>query len=187
VNKSRWAWLKTKKGMVLIAFLLIFTGVAAAAITTPGSPGPDKSDDSKSSEDTSKNDEEASTDQATDEDTDDPEPTPSPAPTTPNPSPTPPPAPTPPPQPQSATITYTDSGFSSGLVVAAGTQLTIRNNSSGTLQFQSNPHPTHDANQELNVGSIAPGGSETITLSNKGTWGYHNHLNDSHTGTIIVE
>lgn len=87
-----------------------------------------------------------------------------------------------------ATITYGNSGFSpSTITVKAGSTITIKNNSSGDLQFDSDPHPVHTDDPELNVGAVAPGQSMTFTVSEKGTHGYHNHLNSSDTGTIVVE
>lgn len=84
-------------------------------------------------------------------------------------------------------ITYTNDGFSpSTITVKAGSTFTVRNNSSRVLQFDSNPHPQHTDNPELNIGSISPGKSQTITVQTTGSFKYHNHLNDSHQGTLIV-
>lgn len=86
------------------------------------------------------------------------------------------------------TITYSDNGFSPAtLTVTSGTKITIKNNSSGPLQFDSNPHPQHTDDPELNVGPIEPGSSATVTVTQTGSHAYHNHLNASDTGTIIVE
>ena len=91
-------------------------------------------------------------------------------------------------QSSGATITYSDNGFSpSTLTVKAGTTVTIKNTSSGDMQLASNPHPTHTDDPELNVGLVQSGQSMTFTVNTKGTHGYHNHLNPSDTGTIIVE
>jgi len=88
----------------------------------------------------------------------------------------------------STTITYNGSGFSpSTLTVKSGTIVTVKNNSSSALQFNSDPHPSHTDNPELNIGSVSEGGSRTFTATAKGTWGYHNHLDSSQTGTIKVE
>ena len=85
------------------------------------------------------------------------------------------------------TITYSNSGFSPAkLTVKAGDTVTVVNNSSGSLQFDSDPHPDHTDNTELNIGIIAKGKSATMTLTKKGTWGYHNHLSSTDTGTITV-
>ena len=91
--------------------------------------------------------------------------------------------------PQSASpITYANSGFTpSSLTVKAGDSVTIKNNSDGPIQIQSNPHPIHNDNDELNVGLIQAGKTSTFTVTKTGTFGYHNHLNSSETGTIIVQ
>lgn len=87
-----------------------------------------------------------------------------------------------------ATITYTSSGFSpNGVTIKSGDKITIKNDSSAEIQVYSNPHPTHGANTELNVGSIAQGASTTLTVSKIGAWGYHNHFNPTQTGTITVQ
>lgn len=89
---------------------------------------------------------------------------------------------------ETATITYTNSGFSpETLTVTAGTMITIKNDSSEDLQFSSDDHPTHTHNTELNETTIGPDQTETLTLTSKGTWGYHNHLDANKTGTIIVQ
>ncbi len=87
-----------------------------------------------------------------------------------------------------AVITYTDNGFSpSTSTVSSGTTITIKNDSTKSLQFASSDHPTHTKNPELNGATIEPGQTQTITVTKKGTNGYHNHLNASDTGTIIVQ
>lgn len=87
-----------------------------------------------------------------------------------------------------ATITYSDNGFSpSSVKIKAGGKLTVTNSSSSTVQFDSNPHPIHTDNSELNIGTINAGESKTVTLNKTGDWGYHNHLDSSQKGTITVE
>lgn len=87
-----------------------------------------------------------------------------------------------------ATITYTDSGFTpESINVAAGTTITIKNDSSADLDFASDDHPAHRDNSELNVGMISPGESKTFSISKSGTWGFHNHLNDNDNGKIAVD
>lgn len=85
-------------------------------------------------------------------------------------------------------ITYSNNGFSpASLTVKAGSTVTIKNDSSRLLQFDSDPHPEHTDNPELNIGTISPGQSKSITVTKTGSHGYHNHLNDSDTGTLVVE
>jgi len=87
-----------------------------------------------------------------------------------------------------ATITYTDGGFSpSSSTIKSGGQLTVKNDSSDLLQFDSDPHPNHTDDTELNIGIIQPGSSKTITVNKSGEHGYHNHLNPSQIGSLTVE
>ncbi len=86
------------------------------------------------------------------------------------------------------TITYSDSGFSpASLTVKAGDKVTVKNTASSALQFDSNPHPQHTDDPELNIGLINPGQSQTITVTKTGSHGYHNHLNSGDTGMLIVQ
>ncbi len=86
------------------------------------------------------------------------------------------------------TITYNGTSFSESTnSIKAGQTVKVVNNSSVELDFDSDPHPVHTDNTELNVGGIAPGESQTFVVDKKGTWGYHNHLNSSQHGEIIVE
>lgn len=85
------------------------------------------------------------------------------------------------------TITYNGSGFSpSSVSVNSGDTIAIKNISSSPLQFDSNPHPVHTDDPELNIGVIDSGQTSTIKVVTKGTHSYHNHLNPSQTGTIVV-
>ena len=87
-----------------------------------------------------------------------------------------------------ATITYGSNGFSPGTVtLKSGQTLAITNSSNQEIQMDSDPHPTHTDNPELNVGSIAAGQTKTVTLTKVGNWGYHNHLDPSQTGRIVVQ
>lgn len=89
---------------------------------------------------------------------------------------------------EQATITYSDNGFSpASLTVKSGTTVTVKNTSSRTVQFDSDPHPAHTDDKDLNAGIIEPGKSTTFVAVNKGNFGYHNHLDASETGTIIVQ
>ena len=87
-----------------------------------------------------------------------------------------------------ATITYTASGFSPETVtVKSGDTIVIKNESTNNLQFDSDPHPIHTDNPELNVELVGPGKDMAFTVSEIGTFGYHNHLNPAQAGTIVVE
>lgn len=87
-----------------------------------------------------------------------------------------------------AVITYGQTGFRpETLRVRAGETVTVNNDSDRTIQFDSDPHPAHTDNTQLNIDTIRPGQSKTFTVSRTGTFGYHDHLNPDETGTIIVE
>lgn len=87
-----------------------------------------------------------------------------------------------------ATIIYSDSGFSpSKTTVKSSDTVAIKNTSSSDMQFDSDPHPIHTDDKELNAGAVAPGQTITFTVTTKGTFGYHNHLNPGDTGTIVVQ
>lgn len=88
----------------------------------------------------------------------------------------------------SATITYDGTTFSPATVaVEAGSAIQVVNNASDAVEPSSDPHPVHTANPEINFGDIAPGESKTVTVTTKGTWGYHNHYDKNQKGTIVVE
>lgn len=87
-----------------------------------------------------------------------------------------------------ATIVYTDNGFEpSSVTVKAGDTVRVENKSSMPLSFNSDDHPSHTKQSELNVGDVPRGGSRDFTVTKTGTWGFHNHENASDTGELIVE
>lgn len=86
------------------------------------------------------------------------------------------------------TITYSDNGFSPAqLNVSAGTTVTVKNTTSGDVEMDSDPHPVHTDDTDLNVGLVAAGQSKTFTVTKKGTFGYHNHLDPSQQAKITIE
>lgn len=87
-----------------------------------------------------------------------------------------------------AVIVYSDEGFEPKIVkVKSGDKITVQNKSSLDMQFSSDPHPSHSENRELNQNSLPAGGSQTFTVTTRGKWGFHDHLNSRYTGTIVVE
>ncbi len=94
-------------------------------------------------------------------------------------------------------IIHTDSGFvPASFTVTAGTSVTFQNSGSGAMRVASDPHPAHTdypttggcvASTFDSCSNIAPGMSWTFTFDKVGTWGYHNHLNPSEKGTIVVQ
>lgn len=90
-------------------------------------------------------------------------------------------------QTMNETITFTDAGFNPGtLTVKKGTVVTVKNDSDTDVQFSSDDHPTHMMHTELNLAVLSPGDSDTFTVTKVGTWGFHDHIDESKTGTLIV-
>ena len=88
---------------------------------------------------------------------------------------------------QQATITFTNTGFSPNtLTVKKGTTVTVVNSSDTDVQFSSDNHPTHRANPEMNMMELSPGNKASFTANTVGTHGFHDHIDDSKTGTLIV-
>lgn len=102
------------------------------------------------------------------------------------------------PQPISGnTVIYTDTGFSPPVLsVAAGTYVSFENRSHFPFWPASDPHPAHDGYPVQGTcggslfdacGPIAPGQVWSMRFDTSGSWGYHDHLNTGHTGTVIVK
>lgn len=99
--------------------------------------------------------------------------------------------------PQSAVITFTDSGYGpTPLTVKKGTTITFKNNSAGQMWPASAMHPTHAVYPTTGgcIGStfdacqgIEPSGSWSFTFGVVGSWKYHDHLNPTRTGMVVVE
>jgi plastocyanin len=91
-------------------------------------------------------------------------------------------------KPAAVTITYDGTSFTnSASSVKSGEAIKVINNSSKQLDFDSDPHPVHTDDPELNAGDIDPGQSKTFTVTKKGHWGFHNHHDPSQHGTITVD
>ena len=100
-------------------------------------------------------------------------------------------------------ITYTNAGYSPNtLTIKLGETVTWKNESPSGMWTASAMHPSHivyagtslqehcpdTAGESFDAcTSTQPGDSWSFTFNKKGTWKYHNHVNASHFGTIIVE
>ncbi len=85
-------------------------------------------------------------------------------------------------------ITLTQRGFSPMVTtIKAGATVTWENKSGKVATINSDPHPAHTNYPPLNLDNFSDGGSLNLTFGKPGTYGYHNHLNPSMTGVIIVE
>lgn len=86
------------------------------------------------------------------------------------------------------TITFDGNQFSPAtLTVKSDTVVTIKNTSSQDLQMNSNPHPVHTDDTDLNVGAVAAGQSQIFTVTKTGSFGYHDHLDPGIHGKITIE
>lgn len=81
------------------------------------------------------------------------------------------------------------SGFNPNiLTVKNGTTVIFINEDTGASHWvASDPNPAHTDYPGFDAGSpIQPGASFSFTFDRVGSWGYHDHLNPSHTATIVV-
>src|SRR5690348_14232512 len=85
-------------------------------------------------------------------------------------------------------ITLNTTGFSPDtLTIKAGTLVTWTNKIGKIAQVDSNPHPVHTSYPLMNFDTFSDGSSISLVFDKPGTYHYHNHLNPSQTGTIVVE
>lgn len=103
---------------------------------------------------------------------------------------------------EDVTVTYTDQGFApASVTVAPGMKVVFVNQSSGGMWVASGVHPSHavysgttlrehcpdTANTAFDsCSAVPPGSSYSFTFEKVGTWGYHDHLNASRTGSVTV-
>lgn len=85
-------------------------------------------------------------------------------------------------------ITFTDDGFDKDTYTfPADKAITVKNESSMDMQFSSDDHPTHRDHTELNMKLLSAGETGTFTPPGKGTYAFHDHINDQFEGTLIIE
>ncbi len=88
----------------------------------------------------------------------------------------------------SGTVNLTASGFTpQTITVKVGTKVVWTNKSGQMGNVNSVPHPTHTAYPPLNLGNFASGQNVSLVFDKVGSYGYHNHLDASQTGTVAVE
>jgi len=99
-------------------------------------------------------------------------------------------------------ITYTDSGYTPNpITIKKGEAVIWKNESSNPMWTASAMHPTHKVYPGTDISAcgtqtlmpmfdacagVASGQSWSFTFNNVGTWGYHNHLNSSKFGKVVV-
>lgn len=92
--------------------------------------------------------------------------------------------------PDSGTTMITFNGTSfvpAETTVKAGSQIRFTNRSEDAVEVDSDPHPAHTSDADLNLGRIPTGESKTITVTKTGSFGIHDHLNSSITAKITVK
>lgn len=85
-------------------------------------------------------------------------------------------------------MTLSDTGFApSPVTVKAGTTVTFVNESSGQMWIASDPHPVHTLLPGFDeLKSVGKSGTYQYTFIKVGTWTFHNHMNPSVKGTVVV-
>lgn len=75
--------------------------------------------------------------------------------------------------------------------LTAGESVTWVNQTNKEVEIGADPHPVHTGNREVSSGkfvlSILPGRSARIMIKTKGSFGFHDHINPSAHGTIIIQ
>jgi len=86
------------------------------------------------------------------------------------------------------TVNLTANGFEPATVtIKAGETVVWVNKSGDTATVNSNNHPTHLLYPPLNLGQFANGGKLQLTFDKPGSYGYHNHLDPSKKGIVVVQ
>lgn len=81
-----------------------------------------------------------------------------------------------------------NSGFNpQTITVKVGAKVTWMNKSGDVVAVNSAVHPTHLVYPPLNLGKFNDGESVSLVFDTKGMFKYHNHLNPSETGAVVVE
>lgn len=85
-------------------------------------------------------------------------------------------------------VHYTDKGFDPQVVtIAHGSTVVFKNEGTTGVWVASAPHPAHTDYPGFDAKrSVGPGDSYSFTFQRIGTWKYHDHLNPSQYGSVIV-
>ncbi len=87
-------------------------------------------------------------------------------------------------------VMYTDTGFEPGaLTIKAGQKIEFMNHtSSKDLHVGFGEHLDHsEYPDQIAHPLIKPGGGDIVTFPTAGSFEYHNHFEEGHTGTVAVE
>lgn len=84
-------------------------------------------------------------------------------------------------------VTLSTSGFTpETIMIKTGTKVVWTNKSGDQATVDSDFHPTHRSYPALNLGRFNDGETLSLTFGKAGTYNYHDHLNPSWSGTVIV-
>lgn len=90
--------------------------------------------------------------------------------------------------PQKVMVVVNKDGFTpTNIVIFPGDTVVWQNKSGKDIKVSSNPHPTHADYTPLNLDVTKANGEISLSFPTKGTYGYHDHLNPSHLGMIVVQ
>ncbi len=91
--------------------------------------------------------------------------------------------------PKTYDMAYTNSCYSpKDLTIKKGDTVKFTNNAGRNMWPASNDHPSHTIYPEFDAKkAFSKGSTWSFTFDKAGTWGYHDHLKDSCTGTITVQ
>lgn len=90
----------------------------------------------------------------------------------------------------SAQVEITKDGFlPATITIPKGTKVTWINKDTVVHRVASNPHPVHDGLKGLDSKDIIgiQGGTYSYSFDTPGTYTYHDHLNPTTNGTVVVE
>jgi plastocyanin len=85
-------------------------------------------------------------------------------------------------------VVYDGTKFTPATVtIKVGDIVVFKNQGTSPFRVASDPHPTHTNYPEFDSKSaVAAGKSYEFKFTKVGTWGYHDHMNPSATGTVKV-
>ena len=92
------------------------------------------------------------------------------------------------PLPKEVTVTLTKNGFSpTQVTITVGSAVRWINKSGSQQTVNSDNYPTNQLHRELNFGVFNNGSSVVYTFTKPGVYGYHNQLNHTQMGKVIVK
>lgn len=85
-------------------------------------------------------------------------------------------------------VILTSTGFEpKTITVKVGEEVVWKNQSGETATVDSAVHPTHRVYPRLNLGNFEDGEEHRLVFDKAGRYNYHDHLNPSRFGTVVVE